>query len=214
MKNFEIVYYSCNTHLPEIDELCRRELSKSNLPIISVSLNKDLEFGDVRIKINGERSPLMLHKQVALGLSVSTSKYVFLAESDVLYHSSHFKFIPPTDDKYYININLWKMRWKDGFCVRTDNSQQISGTVANRRLLLEFFLKRIEEIENNGFDRHYEPPASLRVNYQSEFPNVCIRHDNNLTVSKWSPDDYRNEKYSKGWKESTIKDLPYWNNIL
>lgn len=209
-----IIYYTCNTHLVEIDEICRKQLLKSGLPIISVSLNKDIDFGDVRIKVNGERSPLMLHKQVAIGLSVSTSKYVFLAESDVMYHPSHFKFTPPTDDKYYINVNLWKMRWQDGFCVRTDNSQQISGTVVNKKLALDFFVHRIDDIDKNGFDRHYEPPEELRVNYQSEFPNICIRHDNNLTKSKWSVEDYRNKDYAKGWQESTIKNIPYWKEII
>lgn len=210
----DIIYYTCNTHLPEIDDLAREYLGKVGLPIIAVSLNKELDFGDKRITMEGERGPLSMHKQIVAGLEASDAKHVFLTESDVLYHPSHFDFVPPTDDAYYINVNVWKMRWEDGFCIRTDNSQQVSGIVASRKLLLDFYRVRTAEIEKNGFDRHYEPPEGLRINYRSEVPNICIRHGNNLTKSKWSVDDYRNKKYAEGWKESNIKDIPYWGEIL
>lgn len=209
----EIIYYTCNTHLPEIDELCRKHLGRINLPIISVSLNKDIGFGNVRLRMEGERSPLTMHRQIVKGLEHSISKNVFLCESDVLYHPSHFEYTPERDDKYYFNVNVWKLRWKDGFCTRTDNSQQISGIVANRELLLGFYSGRVAEIEKDGFNRHYEPPEDTRINYSSEVPNICIRHDNNITMSKWSIDDYRNKKYAIGWKEANIKDIPYWGKI-
>ena len=105
------------------------------------------------------------------------------------------------------------MRWNDGFCTKTDNSQQTSGMVANRHLLLDFYTRRIKEIEENGFDRHYEPPEELRINYESKLPNVCIRHNHNLTKSKWSVDDYRNKKYAKGFKTADIKDIPFWGEL-
>lgn len=209
-----IVYYTCNTHPPEIDDLAREHLSKIDLPIISVSLNKDLDFGDTRIRMDGERSPLMMHKQIVQGLGAADADYVFLTESDVLYHPSHFDFVPPTNDKYYFNVNVWKMRWDDKHCIKTDSAQQTSGIVASRELLLDFYTSRVAEIEKNGFDRHYEPPESLRVDYESEFSNICIRHGKNLTKSKWSIDDYRNKKYAEGWKEAYIKEIPYWGEIV
>lgn len=203
-----IIYYTCNTHLPEIDDVCREYLSKINLPIITVSLNKSINFGDKQIVVKGERSPLMMHKQIVIGLEASSAEYVFLAESDVLYHPSHFDFIPKRDDVYYFNVNVWKMRWTDGFCVRTDNSQQVSGMVASRKLLLDNYSARVVEIEKNGFDRHYEPRNKPRINYQSLYPNICIRHNKNLTMSKWSINDFVKKKYAKGWKESYY--VPGW----
>lgn len=206
-----IIYYTCNTHDPAIDELCRRHLSKAGLPITVVSLNKDLDFGDQQIRIDGERSPLMLHKQVLAGLKACNYDTVFLAESDVIYHPSHFDFEPKENDIYYYNVNVWKLRWSDGFCIRTNNSQQVSGICASKELLLNFFKKRVQEIEEKGFDRHYEPQEGKRENYQSKVPNVCIRHDHNLTQSKWSPKDFRNKKYAEGWEESSVEKLPGWS---
>lgn len=203
-----IVYYTCNTHDPKIDELARKYLSKIDLPIISVSLNKEIDFGDVKIIMYGERSPLMMHKQVVKGLEAVDTKYVFFAESDVLYHPSHFDFIPKKDDRFYFNVNVWKQRWPDQYYVRTDNSQQMSGMSCNTELALDYFTKRLNEIEEKGFDRHYEPKGA-RENYESDIPIICIRHNRNLTHSKWSPDDYRNKEYAKGWKEAT--SVPGWN---
>lgn len=206
-----IIYYTCNTHKPEIDDLARMYLSKVDLPIISVSLNKEIDFGDIRIVMQGERSQLMMHKQVVRGLEECKTKYVFLAESDVLYHPSHFDFTPIKDDVFYFNTNVWKWRWKDGYCIRTDVSQQLSGMCGSRELLLNFFKKRVAQIEREGWNRHYEPKEGIKENYQSEICNICIRHDANLTGSKWSVNDFKNKRYAKGWKESTIDKIVGWN---
>lgn len=206
-----VVYYTCNTHKPEIDELCRKQLSKTILPIVSISLNKDLDFGNIRLKTKGKRSPLTMHKQVVMGLEASTADYVFLAESDVLYHPSHFDFSPAKDDVYYFNTNVWKLRWDDGHCVWTDDCHQLSGMCGSRKLLLNFFKKRVAQIEKDGWNRHYEPREGIKENYQSEICNICIRHDMNLTGSKWSVNDFKNKRYARGWKETEISNIKGWN---
>lgn len=206
-----ICYYTCNTHQIEIDELCRRQLAKAGLPVVSVSLNKNLNFGDIKLQIEGQRSPLTMHKQIVMGLEASQANYIFLAESDVLYHPSHFNFTPTANDVYYFNTNVWKVRWKDGHCIRTDNSQQLSGMSGSRELLLNFFKKRVVQIEQEGWNRHYEPHEGIRENYQSEICNICIRHDANLTGSKWSVNDFKNKRYARGWKETEISNIKGWD---
>lgn len=205
--NKTIVYYTCNYHVPEIDELARKYLSKINLPIVSVSLNKPIDFGDIRIVMEGERGPLMMYKQIVKGLEAVKTKYAFLAESDVLYHPSHFDFIPKRDDVFYFNVNVWKQRWPDRYFVRTDNSQQTSGMSSATSLALDFFARRVKDVEEKGFDRHFEPRGP-RENYESEVPLICIRHNHNLTHSKWSPSDYRNKEFAKGWREAS--SVPGW----
>jgi hypothetical protein len=216
----EIIYYTCNTHKPEIDNMCREQLLKARLPIVSVSLNKDLDFGNTRLRIDGEKGPLMMHKQILMGLKASKADVVFLTESDVLYPPEHFKFNPERKDVFYFDTNVWKLRWTDGHCVWTDDLQQLSGMCVYRELLTEFFEKRIEQIEKEGFNRHFEPSPRQsifkeepdgkysNVNYQSEKPMVCIRHDANITASKWSVDDYRNKEFAKGWTEA--ESIPFW----
>lgn len=207
MNEKTIIYYTCNAHKIEIDDLARKYLSKVGLPIISVSLNKEIDFGDIKIVMQGERSPLMMHKQIVKGLEACKTKYAYLAESDVFYNPSHFDFTPKEATKFYFNVNVWKQKWPEKHFIRTDNSQQLSGMSAFTSLMLEFFKKRLEEIEKKGFNRHYEPRRG-RENYSSKVPNICIRHDKNLTMSKWSVKDFRNKEFAKGWTEAT--SVPGW----
>lgn len=46
--------------------------------------------------------------------------------------------------------------------------------------------------------------------YSSEYPNIDIRHDSNLTPSRWDKDQFRNEKYTKGWKEADTVLPWFW----
>lgn len=219
----QIIYYTCNTHREDIEMACRNQLLKSGLPIISVSREKDIDFGDIRVVLQGERSPEMMHRQVLAGLEQSDADYVFLCESDVLYHPSHFDFVPPQEDAYFYNINVWKYWYGDGLCVWVDTMQQVSGICANKDILLNQYKKRVERIEKEGgfsIKWGYEPGSRKlpigfddleRYNYKSTLPNVCIRHDATLTKSKRSPDEFRNKKYAEGFK--TADKIPGWDDI-
>jgi len=221
MSNATILYYTCNTHRPDIEMACRRQLTsaRNGHALISISL-QPIDFGDANIVLPLKRSPESMHKQVMAGLEQATSDYVFLCESDVLYHQSHFAFTPPRDDAYYYNINVWRMRYPDGLAVRTDFCQQVSGLCASRELLLEHYHKRLERIEREG--RFYQrwgyepgvhkPPRGIddfkAESWVSEHPNVDIRHDKTLTLSRWTPDGFRNPRYAKGWQEAY--EIPGW----
>ena len=209
-----ILYYTCNTHSQDIEEACRKQLLKSGLPIVSVSREKEIDFADTRIVLQGARSPLMMHKQIVAGLEACKADYVFLCESDVLYHPSHFDFTPKWDDTYYFNTNVWKTRYPDGHCIWTDDLQQVSGICASRELLLDFFRRRVRRIERDGFNGHYEPGPRYGCkveNWQSAVPNIDIRHEMTITKSKWSPEEFRNKEYAKGWKEAS--EVPGWGMI-
>jgi hypothetical protein len=209
-----IVYYTCNTHPLDIEEKCRAQLLKSGLPIISVSLSRRIDFGNVRLWVTGKPSIEMMHKQLVYGLNMRIADHVFLCENDVLYHPSHFDFTPPCDDTFYFNTNVYK-KWPDGLIVWTDDLQQNSGLCGSRELLLDFFSKRLEQIQREGNNRHYEPGPRYGCkteNWQSLFPNVDIRHEKTLTRSHRSADEFRNPKFAKGFK--TVSYVPGWRGRL
>lgn len=213
-----ILYYTCNTHDKRIELAIREQLYKvkGDCELGCVSL-QPTEFGDWNITLLLQRSPLSMHKQILAGLEKMNADVVFLVESDVLYHPSHFEFTPPRDDIFYFNTNVWKARFSDGHAVWTDDLQQVSGMCASRELLLAFYRRRVAEIERDGFNRHYEPSLRTGIsetqNWQSEYPNVDIRHDRTLSVSKWAPSEFRSQQYARGWKE-TDGDLPGWGNVV
>lgn len=219
-----ILYYTCNTHDPKLDEMCRDQLKKAakDIPIYTVSLNKELPFGTMNITLRGERSPEMMHKQIEEGLKHIDADIVYLCESDVMYHPSHFEFTPWDKDTFYYNTNVWRVRSTDGFAYRTDKLQQVSGMVVYTETLKTHFKERMEMIKNEGFSRRmgYEPFTHGRVKWPTQFkassfesthPNADIRHDKNITSSRWHPSQFRDQRHTKGWIETY--DIPYWGKI-
>jgi hypothetical protein len=47
--------------------------------------------------------------------------------------------------------------------------------------------------------------------WSSPEPIVDIRHDGNLTSTRWRPEQFRNQKFTEGWQETD--ELPYWGKI-
>ena len=214
-----IVYYTDNRLDNIILDACQLQIKKSagQNKIVSVSL-EPMDFGD-NIHLPLERGHLTMFKQILAGLEKLDADIVFFAEHDVLYHPSHFDFIPPEKDKFYYNTNVWKVRLKDGHSMRTEKCQQTSGLCAYRELLLEHYRKRVEMVEEIGYSRKmgFEPGTHGRgervddyksESWESEFPNIDIRHDQNLTPSRWSKDQFRNQRYTKGWTEA--EKVPGW----
>lgn len=180
---------------------CRKQIIKGmkEKHITSVSL-KPLDFGR-NIVISAEPGIKTMFKQILRGLEEITDPIVFFCEHDVLYHPSHFDFIPPRKDRFYYNTNVWKWKYDSDKVVWTDNLQQTSGLVCYRELAIKWYKKKIQE----GDTKHFEP--SPRENYVSVSPNICIRHGGNLTKDKWKPEDFRDPKYAVGWKESTLSEI-------
>lgn len=216
-----ILYYTCNIHNPVIEQACRRHLLavKGDCALVTVSLNEAIDFGDIRLVVYGKRSPEMMHKQILAGLEAITGGAVFMAESDVLYHPTHYDFRPARDDVYYYNEHTYKVDFETGQAVFY-YTKQVSGLCADHALLLEHYRRRLARIEAEGrFDRRigyepggYRPPRGIdnypAERWMSEYPNVDIRHDKNITLSKWSLADFRNRGQGQGWK--LVDDIPGW----
>ena len=212
----EIVYYTDNRLDPQIMEAVQRQLERSKLSIISVSL-EPLYFGD-NLTLDAERGALTMFKQILAGLEASTADIVFFAEHDVLYHPSHFDFVPERSDVFYYNQNSWKVDSVSGQAL-FHYASSTSGLCAYRELLLEHYRKRVEIVEQNGFTRRmgYEPGTHGRAervdDYKAETwmspqPNIDLRHRHNLTQTRWYKNEFRNQRYTKGWTEAGA--VPGW----
>lgn len=217
-----ILYYTCNTHDEAIELAARAQLLKSrNGYELGCVSRERTDFGDWNIVVQRPRSGTTMHYQILEGLRRMRADYVFLCESDVFYHPSHFDFQPPRDDTFYYNTNVWRVRYSDGHAVWTDNLQQVSGICASRQLLLAHYQRRVELIAANGdlFDvkqMAYEPGTRGKfgdeqvANWRSEFPNVDLTgHGATLTKPHFSIDEFRNKRYAAGWRE-TDDPLPGW----
>jgi hypothetical protein len=217
-----IVYYTDNELDPTIAEACQKQLVRAanGIPIIAVSL-KPVDFGDERIVINEKRGIMTMFKQILAGLEACKADVVYFAEHDMLYHGSHFQFTPPRDDIYYYNQATWKVDSESGQCLFY-YCNQTSGLVAYRDLLLRHYRERVRRVEQEGFSRKqgFEPGTHNRKEriddighetFMSEVPNIDIRHNKNLTPSRWKQDQFRNKRYCQGW--TMADEVPGWGIV-
>ena len=221
-----VLYYTDNDLDGDIMEKCQKQIKKSigTHRIVSVSL-KPLDFGD-NIRLSEKPGYLTMFRQILAGLKELDTDYVFFAEHDILYHNSHFYFVPKEKDVFYYNTNVVKIRMSDGFGVRVDDCKQLSGLCANREFLLEYYTKLVEMIENNpdinirkvGFEGGTHNRIKEFSNYKaeswkSEFPNIDLRHDKNATASRWTKQEFRNRKFTKGWEAKENFNVPGWGTL-
>jgi len=216
-----IIYYTDNRLDDRIASGVRRQIAASNLPIVSVSL-KPLEFGK-NICVPYRRGYLTLFKQILVGLWAAESDYIFMCEHDVLYHPSHFEFVPQRDDVYYYNNNAYKWNIKTGQVVSYD-CWWLSQLCASRKILIEHYTRKIQIIESEGkklWNWRFEPGTKRGIDtyqtrhWKSDHPNIDIRHGKNLTgMKRFHPSEFRGnpDKVCPNFKETSLDKLSGWNN--
>jgi glycosyltransferase involved in cell wall biosynthesis len=208
-----IVFFTDNALKLKIAHRVQSQLKKIGIPIVSASLKPMPHFGK-NIHVKMERGYPAYFTQILEALKASDAEIIYLCEHDVLYPPEHFTFIPPTKDKFYYDQNWWKVRASDGFCAHWD-ANQVSGLVAYKDLLIDWYTKRLAEVLKDRFHNGmgFEPGKSgdLTVPFKSTVPYVDIRHGKNLTGEKWSMDDFRDKSSGKGF--TTAWEVPGWGSF-
>ncbi len=189
-----------------------------------------------------KRGYLTMFRQIVGALENSTDDIIFFTEHDVLYHPSHFDFDPPDKDTFYYNVNVWRTRLSDGHSLKTDDCKQLSGLCGHKHALLTHFKERHkmaeeeykkmeqlykdkDELERNfnKWVRHigFEPMTHNRIQWKNQFkceswesekPNIDLKHGANATGARWKKEQYKNQKWVEGWTERE-NDLPGWGDI-
>jgi len=217
-----ILYYTDNQLDPKVEKMCQDQLKSAagSIPIYSVSL-KPMDFGK-NIVVEGKRSYETMFKQILAGLENIKEDIVFFCEHDVLYHESHFEFVPNKPNKYFYNVNVWKIRMSDGLALKVNECKMTSGLCAHHKLLLDHYRERDRRIGKEGFSRKigFEPGTHNRKEkideygcavWRSNVPNLDLVHGRNRTHRRWKREEYRNQKYTKGWTESHVSKIDGWD---
>jgi len=227
-----VIYYTDNRIQNPIRDAARNTIKASGLPITSCSL-KAIPFGK-NIVVQGVRSYPTMVKQILTALEYNGEDYVFFCEHDVLYHSSHFDFEPPKDDRYYYNLNNYRWDYPNDRAIQYDGLTSLSMMCCNRKLAINHYRLRMGLINKHGLDkiRSREPRWARRFGYEpgtkpkrrggvsdeksdrwwSEFPNIDIRHKKTFSSPKTKLEDFKHPPVN--WKEVKLKDIPYWNSRL
>jgi hypothetical protein len=108
MNDLSVLYYSASRENPLFEAKIRENIlkNKGNLPLVSVTQLPLADFG-INICV-GQHEPCYSNefRQIQIGLKRITTKYVIVAESDVLYPPEYFQFQPTYGD-YWRYGNVW-----------------------------------------------------------------------------------------------------------
>jgi hypothetical protein len=209
-----IIYYTNNILDERIFNACLDQLKKvtEGMEVISVS-HKPIDFGkNIVVKLPSGKKSIV--EQINIGLQASTADIVYLVEHDVLYHPSHFKFIPKGKEDFCYNTNVWQLDF-DSQQARFRNSKRTSQLVVYRESLLGYFEIFLEHIKKRGYRNCFGIAPLTHANcgvekyhlkiFKSEYPNIDIRHKDNFSPSyEWTKEDIPAEELP-GWGK--IKDI-------
>lgn len=203
-----ILYFTDN-EIPEKLDIAVKDLIKMiKLPLVS-STRKPITDMGLNVVTDEPRGYRTMFKQILNGLEALKTDVVFMAEHDVMYPKEHFDFIPPDKSVYY-DHNWWKVR-KDGLAIHWD-ADQVSGMCAYRNILIDYYTHKIKDFDNERFNRKFEPFSRLgSKSWKASVPHIDVRHDKNLTKSKWSIDDFRDKSTAKNLETSTIESIQGWD---
>ena len=215
-----------------IMKVCQEQIRNNfNGEIVSVSLNKPIDLGKNTVLENRERGYLTMVEQIIIGLETLTTDYVFYLEHDVLYHKSHFDFIPPKDNVYYYNVNNWRWDYPKNRAISYDKLISLSGLCVNREFAIKHYKKRLELIQKNRWDKDkskdprwarrmgYEPGVKSKRQslfldndyeiHESKYPNIDIRHNKTFSPPKITLESFKHKPNS--WKETTLDNIDGWD---
>lgn len=225
------IYYTDNRPKSFILDECREQIKRAwNGKLVSVSL-KPIDFGENIVLEGVERSLTTMITQIIMGLTALDTDVVFFLEHDVLYHPSHFDFMPMREDIYYYNLNNWRWGVKEDFAITYDDLKSLSQLCVYRKTALTHYQGRLKYIKDRKLDLEkshepkwgrvmgYEPGTKSRRRggfsdeefgvWKSEFPNIDIRHRHTFSPPKYNLSDFKHPPTN--WRQEKIDNIPYWN---
>jgi hypothetical protein len=194
MTDLTVLYYTSNyleEHNPYFVSNTKRQLLTAigNTPLISIS-QQPMDFGKNICIGNIGRSHLNIYKQMLIGAKAATTKYVAMAEDDLLYPRDHFDY-RPTPGVFAYNMCKWSIfTWIRPAMFGFKNRRVINSLICERDLLIESLEERFTKypdpektpIHYWGDLGRYEHSLGVTVRKTEEFysktPIIYFSHEN------------------------------------
>lgn len=220
-KGITVIYYTSNwldTHNPYFLENTKKQLLKAigNLPLISVS-QKPIAFGKNICVGEIGRSHFNTYRQILAGAKAAKTKYVAMAEDDILYSFEHFHTYVPEKDRFAYDMNKWSIyTWTKPPQFSFKNRKVVNSLIAKKDMLVDALEERFNKFkgvpdENISVDHwgdpgRYEKLLGVTVRETEEFyttvPNIVFSHE----------EAYGYLKLGKRKKPGELRaiEIPYW----
>lgn len=187
-----IIYYTDGHVEDKIGNLARKYIAKADNPIISVT-QQPLDFGENICVGDIGRSFKNIQTQILVGAFKTKTKYIALAEHDMLYPEGYFDWLPPRDDTFYYNNNKVYAVAKKGpqygmYILANDRHPNASDLICEKNIFISATLRRLEMLKKGlpypigwcepGFNWEGE-----KMEWRHEkIPTIEIFHDDNFTA--------------------------------
>src|SRR3989304_7701570 len=217
-----VVYYTSNyldTHNPYFFENTKKQLLTAigDLPLISVS-QKPIAFGQNICVGEIGRSHLNLYRQILAGAKAAKTKYVAMAEDDILYSYEHFHTYLPEKDRFAYDMSkrsLFTWTKPPLFSFRT-NRKVVNSLIAKRDMLVEALEERFNKFKGVkdedvpisywGDPGRYEGNLGVTVRETEEFYSGCP----NIVFSHPEAFGYLSRGTRKKLGDIKALEIPYW----
>ncbi len=217
-----VVYYTSNwldTHNPYFLENTKKQLLRAidDLPLISVS-QKPIAFGQNICVGKIGRSHLNLYRQILEGAKAAKTKYVAMAEDDILYSHEHFHYYAPDNDVFAYNMAKWSLfTWTKPPIFSFRNKRKVvNSLIAKRDMLIDALEERFDKFKGIpdekvplyywGDPGRYEEKLGVSVRETEEFyttePNIVFSHPEAF--------GYLSRGTRKRLGDIRAIEIPYW----
>lgn len=197
MNDLSIIYYTCNfleEHAPYFVSNTKKQLLNAigDMPLIIVS-QKPILFGNNSMNIcvgDIGRSHLNIYRQMLIGAKAAKTKYVAMAEDDLLYPKEHFEY-RPTPGVFAYDLSKWSIfTWVKPAVFAFKNRRVIHSLICERDLLIESLEERFAKFPDEskiplhywGDLGRYEHSLGVIVRkteeYWSKVSSIYFSHEN------------------------------------
>ena len=217
-----VIYYTSNfldTHNPYFLKNTRKQLLKATdgLPIISVS-QRPTPFGQNICVGEIGRSHLNLYRQILTGCKAAKTKYVAMAEDDILYSYEHFHTKVPEKDVFLYDMNkLSIFTWtKPPLFSFRHKRMVVNQLIAKRKMLIEALEERFATYSSDdaiplsywGDPGRYEKHLGVTVRPTDTFmctcPSIVFTHEYAF--------GYLSRGKRKKLGDLRIIEVPFWGS--
>lgn len=181
-----------------------------DFPVISVS-RLPMDFG--HNLLDTEKSCYSnIYRQILRACKIAETKYIAVAEDDVLYCKSHFVRFRPQDDEVAYNRNRWSLfSWGEAVYSLRNRISNCS-LIAPRELLIESLAERFTlpklheglmgEVGRNDLERKLGITQRKQVEFFSNVSIVQLNHPQGT--------EQRQKEQRKAHAEIRAYDIPHW----
>ena len=225
MNDLTIIYYTANSNKKKFMKNTQKYLLKAagSTPIIAVSFKPTIIGNNCRNICIGKqkRSNYMIYLQVLIGTREARTKYIAMAEDDMLYHPSHFTYRPADDKTFSYNTNKWSIfSWINPPFFSYRITKLMNSLITTKKALIKTLEERhaiyssLKEMPHDVYKYYWSEPGRFENNigitplkseeYRSKHPNVMFSTPEALGFQKLG--------IKKAHSKTRADKIDYWGS--